>query len=74
VTLERILYYNYLIHYYVFCCWFTYPPDEPKIAQLLKISQSFMETETSLSCSEEPAAGRYREPDESGPYDFNLFL
>jgi hypothetical protein len=40
----------------------------------LRISQYFIEPESSLPCSQEPSTGPYPKPDQSSPYYPILFL
>jgi hypothetical protein len=49
-------------------------PEKPPVAQLLKISQNFIEPEDSLPYSQAPVTGPYPEPDKSSPHHPNIFL
>jgi hypothetical protein len=48
--------------------------EKPLVAHLLKNVPTFIEPESSLPFSQEPATGPYLESDESNPYHPILFL
>jgi hypothetical protein len=66
-------------HVYVFITkelppWSTVLLEKLTVSQLVKKFPTFMEHESSLPYSQEPATGPYPEPDESNPYLTTIFL